>query len=116
MKGPMGKNMGGGMPNMNGMMKQMQKMQAEMAKAQEELAEAQVDFSSGGGAVKVVVSGQKELISVKIDPSAIDPDDAEMLEDLILAAVNGAMKKADAMAANRMQSVTGGVSIPGMPF
>ena len=106
----------GGVPNMGGMVKQMQKMQAEMNRAQEELALSQVEFSSGGGAVKVVMSGQKELVSIKLDKNIVDPDDVEMMEDMILAAVQGAMQEVDNLTAKRMQSITGGINIPGMPF
>lgn len=101
---------------MGGMVKQMQKMQAEMNRAQEELAASQVEFSSGGGAVKVVMSGQKEMLSIQLDQKIVDPEEVEMLEDMILAAVQGVMREVDALTARRMQSVTGGMNMPGMPF
>lgn len=104
--------MGGG--NMNQMIKQAQKMQQDMLRAQQELEEKNVEASVGGGAVKVTVSGKKELTEIKIDPSVIDPDDIEMLEDLIMAAVNEGMRKADEMAASQMSKVTGGLNIPGL--
>ena len=104
--------MGGG--NMNQMIKQAQKMQQDMLRAQQELEEKNVEASVGGGAVKVTVSGKKELTEIKIDPSVIDPDDVEMLEDLIMAAVNEGMRKADEMAASQMSKVTGGLNIPGL--
>ena len=108
---PRGMNMGG---NMNNMIRQAQKMQEEMLKAQEELETKTVEASVGGGAVNVVVSGKKELVSVKISPEAVDPDDVEMLEDLIVSAVNEAMRKADDMAASSMSRITGGMNIPGL--
>ncbi len=109
---PRGMSMGGG--NMNNMIRQAQKMQEEMLKAQEELSEKTVEASVGGGAVSVVVSGAKELKEVKISPEAVDPEDVEMLEDLIVSAVNEAMRKADDLAASSMKNVTGGMSIPGL--
>jgi len=99
---------------MQGMIRQAQKMQEEMLKAQEALAEKTVEASVGGGAVSVTVSGTKELKEIKISPEAVDPEDVEMLEDLIVSAVNEAMRKADDMAASSMKSVTGGMSIPGL--
>lgn len=109
---PRGMNMGGG--NMNSMIRQAQKMQEEMLKAQEELGEKTVDASVGGGAVSVVVNGKKELLEVKIKPEAVDPDDVEMLQDLIVSAVNEAMRKADDMATSSMSRITGGMNIPGL--
>ncbi len=109
---PRGMNMGGG--NMNSMIRQAQKMQEEMIKAQEELGEKTVDASVGGGVVNVVVNGKKELISVTIKPEAVDPDDVEMLQDLIVSAVNEAMRKADDMANASMSKITGGMNIPGL--
>ena len=106
--------MGGG--NMQSMLKQAQKMQEEMLKAQEELENAEVEATSGGGAVSVKVSGKKELLSIKISPDAVDPDDVEMLEDLIIAAVNEAMRKADEQSAAKMQTITGGMNLPGGLF
>lgn len=108
---PRGMNMGG---NMQGMIRQAQKMQEEMMKAQEELGEKTVDASVGGGVVTVVVNGKKELVSIEIKPEAVDPDDVEMLQDLIVSAVNEAMRKADEMAASSMSRITGGMSIPGL--
>lgn len=100
--------------NMNSMLKQAQKMQEEMAKVQEELEEKNVEATSGGGAVKVVASGKKELVSIEISPDAVDPDDVETLQDLILVAVNEAMKKADDLMAEGMGAITGGLNIPGL--
>ena len=96
------------------MVKQAQKLQAKMMKVQEELAEKTVESSVGGGMVKVVANGRQELVSIKIEPEVIDPDDAEMLEDLILSAVNEAMQKAQEMASQEMGKVTGGLNIPGL--
>ncbi|MCS1352745.1 YbaB/EbfC family nucleoid-associated protein [Mechercharimyces sp. CAU 1602] len=102
------------MKNMNQMMKQVKKMQAQMAKAQEELAEKQVEGTAGGGVVKVVMSGQKELISLEIAPEAVDPEDVEMLQDMITAAFNEAMKNVDELVQNDMGKFTGGMNLPGM--
>ncbi len=107
-----GGNMGGA--NMANMMKQAQKMQAEMLKAQEELSEKTAEASSGGGAVTAKVSGAKELVSLTIDPEAFSQDDIEMLQDMVISAVNEAMKKADEMASSSMQKITGGLNIPGL--
>lgn len=104
-----------GMPNMGnmaGMMKKVQKMQNEMKKMQEELNKKTVEVTTGGGAVKVVMNGQKEVQSLKIDPAAVDPDDVEMLEDIIAAAVNECMKKVDEMLAEEMGKLTGGLGLP----
>ena len=107
--------MGGGMmPNMNNMLKQAQKMQAEMEKMQAEMEETKYDATAGGGAVAVTVSGKKELLEVKISPEACDPDDVEMLQDLIIVAVNDAMKKADEASASQIGKITGGMNIPGL--
>ena len=103
-----------GMGNMQGMMKKVQKMQAEMQKLQEELKTRTVDASVGGGVVTVVMNGEKEVQSVKIDPAAVDPEDVEMLEDLIVAAVNEAAHKVDDMMAQEMGKVPGGLKLPGM--
>ncbi len=102
-----------GMGNMGNMMKQVQKMQKEMARLQEELEQKTVDISVGGGAVTVVATGKKELKEIKIKPEAVDPDDVEMLEDLILAAVNEALRKAEEMMTGEMAKITGGLGIPG---
>lgn len=98
----------GGM-NMQSLMKQAQKMQKKMEEAQETLAEKTVETTSGGGAVKIVITGKKVIKSIKIDPEVIDPDDVEMLEDLILSSVNEAVRQADEMANNEMSKITGGV-------
>lgn len=103
------------MKNMQKMMKQVQKMQAEMARTQEELANQTVEAAAGGGVVTVVVNGHQEVQQIKIDPDAVDPQDVEMLEDLVLAAVNEGLRKSQEMAQEAMSKVTGGLNIPGLP-
>ncbi len=95
-------------------MRQAQELQAKLAKAQQELAQATIEVSSGGGAVKVTINGQQEVQSIKISPEAINPNDAELLEDLVLAAVNEAMSKSKELAAERLGKLTGGLKIPGL--
>ncbi len=102
----------GNMGNMQGMMKKMQKLQAEMAKLQEDLKSRTIEASAGGGVVTVVANGKKELVSVKIDPSAVDPEDVDMLQDLLLAAVNEAMRKVDEMSEREMSKLTAGMKLP----
>ena len=106
--------MGGG--NMSSMLKQAQKMQKDMEKMQEELKTKTVEASAGGGAVTVTVTGDKAIASIVIKPEAVDPEDVEMLQDLILAAVNEGLKKADEMAASEMGKITGGLGgkMPGL--
>lgn len=94
-------------------MKQAQKMQTQMLKVQDELANKTVEASSGGGAVRVVVSGDLVVKEIKINPEAVDPEDVEMLEDLILSAVNEAIRSAQEMSASEMSKVTGGLGMPG---
>ncbi|TXC78721.1 YbaB/EbfC family nucleoid-associated protein [Metabacillus litoralis] len=106
--------MRGGGGNMQKMMKQMQKMQKDMAKAQEELVEKTVEGSAGGGMVSVVVNGQKELIEVNIKEEVVDPEDIEMLQDLVLAATNDALKKMDDLTNETMGQFTKGMNLPGM--
>ncbi len=101
--------------NPNKMMKQMQKLQQDMARVQEELQQETVSASAGGGAVTATVSGGLELVSVKIDPAAVDPEDVEILEDTVVAAVNEAMRAAQQMANERLGSVAGGLSGLGIP-
>ncbi|WP_371364377.1 Nucleoid-associated protein [Sporomusa rhizae] len=102
----------GNMGNMAGMMKKVQKLQGDMAKLQEELKARTLEVSTGGGAVKVVVNGEKKIQSIKIAPTAVDPEDVEMLEDLVTAAVNEAMSKVDDMMAQEMGKLTGGLNLP----
>ena len=99
---------------MQGMMKKVQKMQADMKKMQEEMKQRNVEATVGGGVITVVMNGDKEMQSIKIDPTAVDPEDVEMLEDLIVAAVNEVSKKVDDMMAQEMNKVTGGMKLPGM--
>src|SRR5215218_567260 len=100
-------------PNMNQMMKQVQQMQAEMAKAQEELKSATVEASAGGGMVTVKMSGELELLELRIDPEAVDPEDVELLQDMVQAAVNEAIRSAQELAASKMGAATGGLAGPG---
>jgi DNA-binding YbaB/EbfC family protein len=98
--------------DMNKMMKQARKMQAELEKAQEEVAFLTAEGTSGGGVVKAVATGDQTIQSITIDPSAVDPDDVEMLQDLVLAAVNEALRQAQELASTRMSAVTGGLNLP----
>ena len=107
----------GGMPgNMNNLMKQAQRMQRQMEEAQKELEEKEVTATAGGGAVEVTVSGKHEVIKIKLSEEVVDPDDIEMLEDLIVAATNEALRKVEAESASAMSKLTGGLGggIPGM--
>ncbi|TDL30322.1 YbaB/EbfC family nucleoid-associated protein [Jeotgalibacillus sp. S-D1] len=103
-----------GMGNMQGMMKQMQKMQKQMAQAQEELGEKRLTGTAGGGMVTVTVSGHKQVVDVSIKEEVVDPDDIEMLQDLVLAATNEAMKLADELTNSTMGQFTKGMNLPGM--
>ena len=106
----------GGMPrNMNNLMKQAQRMQKQMEESQKELQEKSYTAAAGGGAVEVTISGKKEVTAVKLAEEVVDPDDIEMLQDLIMAAVNEAMRKADADSAAMMSKLTGGLG-GGFPF
>ena len=101
---------GGGMPgNMNNLMKQAQRMQRQMEEAQAQLEEAEMTGTAGGGVVEVTVSGKKEITKIKIDPEAVDPDDVEMLEDLVMAAANEALRKVDEVSQASMSKFTGGL-------
>lgn len=107
--------MRGGMGgNMNQMMKQVKKMQEQMMKAQEELENKTVEGTAGGGVVTVQMNGHKKLLDVKIKPEAVDPEDVEMLQDLVLTAVNDALAKADELANQDLGRYTGGMNIPGL--
>ena len=107
---------GGGMPgNMGNLMKQAQKMQRQMEEAQKELEEQEVTAAAGGGAVEVTVSGKKEITKVKLSEEVVDPDDIEMLEDLIMAATNEALRQMEEMAQSSMAKITGGLG-GGLPF
>ena len=102
---------GGGLGQM---MKQAQKMQAKIMKIQEEMGERSVEASSGGGMVTVTANGKQEILSIRIEPEVVDPEDVEMLQDLVAAAVNEALKKAQEMVAEEMAKVTGGMQLPGL--
>ena len=102
----------GNMGNMAGMMKKVQKMQNDMKKMQEELKRKTVEVTAGGGAVKIVMDGEKRVQSLTISPAAVDPEDVEMLQDLISAAFNEAVKKVDDMMASEMQKMTAGLGLP----
>lgn len=104
--------MGGGM-NMN-MIKQAQKMQQDMLKMQEEMESKEYDATAGGGMVKAVVNGKHGVLSLTINPEAVDPEDVEMLQDMVVAAVNEAMRKAEAEAAQNMSKLTGGLNLGGL--
>jgi len=105
----------GGGPDMGAMMQQVQQMQADMLKAQEELKDEIVEASAGGGMIKVTISGDLELRSVEIDPDAVDPEDVEMLQDMVLVAVNEALRAAQERASNKLGGVTGGLGGLGLP-
>ena len=103
-----------GMGNMQGMMKKMQKMQRQMEKAQEELGEKTVEGTAGGGMVTVVATGHKQIVEVRIEEEVVDPDDIEMLQDLVLAATNDALKKVDDLVNQTMGQFTKGMNLPGL--
>ena len=100
--------------NINNMIKQAQQMQEEIKKMQEELMQKTVEATVGGGMVKAVANGRKELVSIEINPAVVDKDDVETLEDLVLAAVNQALRNAEEMIASEMAKITGGLNIPGL--
>jgi len=104
----------GGLGNMQGMLQKVQKMQAEMQKAQADLQSRTFEAAAGGGAVKVRANGKKELLEVTIDPQVVDPEDVEMLQDLVLAAVNEVMHTIDQVSEEEMNKITGGMKLPGM--
>jgi nucleoid-associated protein EbfC len=101
------------MKGMGNVMKQAQKLQAKMLKLQEELADRTVETTAGGGMIKVIANGRQQVLAITIDPEVVDPEDVEMLQDLILAAVNDALTKAQDMVAGEMGKLTGGMNIPG---
>lgn len=113
-KGFAGAGMNQRASKMDSVINQAKKMQEEMERVQKETEQEQVEAAAGGGAVKVVVSGKKELVSIKIDPDAVDPDDVETLEDMITAAVNEGIKKADELMSDKIGAITGGLNIPGL--
>ena len=104
----------GGMPNMQQLMKQAQKMQRQMEQAQAELETKELTDTAGGGVVEVVITGKKEIKSIKIDPEVVDPEDVESLEDLVLVAVNEAIRQADELSQKEMGKLTGGMPTGGL--
>ena len=106
---------GGGQPNMQQLLKQAQQMQRDLATAQDELAAAQVEGSAGGGLVRATVTGAGQIVSIRIDPSVVDKDDVETLEDLVVAAINDATRQAADLQAERMGPLAGGLSGLGLP-
>ena len=103
-----------GMANMGKMMKQVQQMQEKMQKMQAEIEQRTIEVTAGGGAVKVVANGKQQIVSIEISPDVVDPGDVEMLQDIILAAVNEAIQKTQEMMQEEMKKITGGLSIPGL--
>ena len=104
----------GGAQNMNSMMKQVQKMQEDMAALQEDLENREYEVSAGGGMVSVKINGKREILSLDIKPEIVDPDDIETLSDIVIAAVNEAIKKVDSTSESEMSKITGGINVPGM--
>jgi DNA-binding YbaB/EbfC family protein len=102
------------MKQMQGMMKQAQKLQKQMAKLQEELALKTVEATAGGGMIKVVANGKQQIVSIDIEKEVVDPEDVDMLQDLVLAAINDALAKSQEMVNSQMGKLTGGMNIPGM--
>jgi DNA-binding YbaB/EbfC family protein len=108
------KGMGGGMQNMQSMLRQAQKMQEDMAAKQEELNAREYDVSAGGGVVKVKINGKKEILSIDLAPEIVDPDDIETLSDILVAAVNEAIKRVETTNSQEMDKITRGMNMPGM--
>lgn len=102
------------MKNIGSIMKQAQKIQAQIAKVQEELAQKTIEASAGGGMVTVVVNGKQEIVSIKFEPEVVDANDVEMLQDLVVASVNEALRKSQEMVSEEMRKITGGLNIPGL--
>ena len=114
MKARLPKGMGGGPGNMNSMIRQAQKMQEEMEAVQNELNESEFKAAAGGGAVEVVMNGKREVLSVTTKPEVVDPEDVEMLQDLLIAATNEVLRTIETTTSQRMEKVTGGLNVPGM--
>lgn len=114
MKARIPNGMGGGPQNMNAMIKQAQKMQADMEAKQAELDAREYDVSAGGGAVKVRISGKRQILSIELSPDVVDPDDVETLSDIIVAAVNEAITLVDSTNSSEMEKITGSVNMPGL--
>ena len=108
------KGMGGGMQNMQSMIRQAQKMQEDMAAKQEELDAREYDVSAGGGVVNVKINGKKEILSIHLEPEIVDPDDVETLEDILVAAVNEAIKRVEDTNASELGQITGPMNLPGL--
>ena len=108
------KGMGGGAQNMQSLIRQAQKMQEDMAAKQAELEEMEYEVKAGGGAVTVKINGKKEVLSIDISPEIVDPDDIETLADILVAGVNEAIKKVEAVSSAEMQKITGNIGLPGM--
>lgn len=102
------------MKGMGNMMKQAQKLQAQMLRLQEEMADKTVETSAGGGMIKVIANGRQQILSIQIEKEVVDPEDVEMLQDLMLAAVNDALQKSQEMVSAEMSKLTGGLNIPGL--
>lgn len=114
MKARLPKGMGGGPQNMQAMIKQAQQMQEKMEEKQEELKTKEFSSTAGGGAVEVKMNGSKEIVSLKLKPEVVDPDDIEMLEDLVISAVNECIRTIEEQTSKEMDSITGGLNVPGM--
>lgn len=114
MKANLPKGMGGGPGNMQAMIRQAQKMQEDMAAKQQELDACEYDVTAGGGMVGVKINGKKEILAIEIKPEIVDPDDIETLSDVLVAAVNEAIRKVETTNAEEMEKVTGGIGMPGM--
>ncbi len=114
MKARLPQGMGGGPQNMNAMIRQAQKMQEDMKKKQEELEQMEFTTTSGGGMVEVVITGKKEIKSISLKPEIVDPEDIEMLQDLMVAAVNEAIRTVEEKSSAEMEKITGSLNIPGM--
>lgn len=114
MKARLPKGMGGGPQNMNAMIRQAQKMQADMEALQEQLDAREYEISAGGGAVCVKINGKKEILSIDLKPEVVDPDDIETLSDILVAAVNEAIRKVEDTNAAEMQKITGDINVPGL--
>lgn len=114
MKANIPKGIGGGPQNMQAMLKQAQKMQEDMEALQADLDEREYDISAGGGVVAIKINGKKEILSINIDPEIVDPDDVETLSDILVAAVNEAIKRVEETNAAEMQKVTGSLGMPGL--
>ncbi|PCH82762.1 MAG: YbaB/EbfC family nucleoid-associated protein [Planctomycetota bacterium] len=106
--------MAGSLGDLGGLLRQAQKMQRQMAELQEDLAQRKFEASSGGGAVKVTVSGARQVIALSINPEVVDPEDTELLEDLVMTAITDALKQAEVVSSQEMQALSGGMGIPGL--